>query len=84
MAWAESERGSGRRPGRPPSGSRQRGDHAISVHPGHGAREHGARADLVPREAAKRLAEAVELLLEQPVDRLVRAIASRRCPCRRS
>ena len=61
----------------PLGASRQRGHEPASMHPGHGTRQHRAGADLVPRETAKRLSEAIEVLLEQLVDRLVGAIARR-------
>ena len=57
--------------------SGQRDDDAAGDEAGAGAAHHRGRADLLVAQHAEQLAEAVEPLLEQRVDRFVRAVARR-------
>lgn len=55
----------------------KRRDESTSVNAGERPRENGARADVVPGEASERLAEPIEALVENGLERLVGAISGR-------
>jgi hypothetical protein len=57
--------------------ARKRRDDATAMNPGDRPRENGARADVIPREASERLAEPVEPLVENGLERLIGAISRR-------
>ena len=57
--------------------ARQRDDDLAAAGPGAGAAQHRGGADLLEAEHPEQLAEAGQPLLEQPVDGLERAVASR-------